>query len=259
MFPDLLHHDHQIRRGGARAGATDTLRLDRIRRLAQPGGVDQRHGHAAQHHARFQCISGGSGRLRHDRHVSLGQRVHQTGFADIRWAGDREHQALAQPLSAPSVVQMLGNPLRQRRKPGERQRLGFQRQVLAGEVDQRLLLGQQHAQPFGPVAVDLPQRTIELAQRLRPLGGGLGFHQIADRLGLYQVHPAVEEGAAGELTRLGGPRAERHQRLRHALNHRAPAVQMQFGRVLTGVTGGRRQPKHQRLVELFARGIAQPA
>jgi hypothetical protein len=100
----LLHHDHQIRGRRTRAGATDTLRLDRIGRLAQPSGVDQRHGDPAQHHARFQGIPGGSGRLRHDRHISLGQRVHQTGLADIRGAGDREHEALAQPLPAPSVV-----------------------------------------------------------------------------------------------------------------------------------------------------------
>ena len=147
------HRDHQIRRRGARAGAPHALGLDRVRRFPQPGGIHQRHRHAAQHHARLQRIARGAGRCRDDRHVALGQRIHQRRLADVRRAGDREHQPLAQPLAAPVIVRDARHLAPQRRQLGKHLRLDLGRQVLVREVDQRLLLRQQQ-RAAGPPSRD---------------------------------------------------------------------------------------------------------
>ncbi len=146
----------------------------------------------------------------------------------------------------------------QRRELGQHGGFGLGRQILVGEVDQRLLLGEQQPQPPSPAAIQIAERAVELAQRLPPLFRRLGGHQIADRLGLDQVHPPVEEGPPGELAGLGRPRAEPHQRVRHPGDYRPAGVQMQLGGILARIAARPRQPQHQRLVQHLARPAAQP-
>ena len=197
-----LHDDQQIGRCRPRPRASDALGLDRIAGLAQPGGVEQRHRHAAQHHARLQHVARGSRRGRHDRHVAPGQRIDQRRFADIRRPGDREHQAVAQPLAAAVVVQMGRDLASQRADLRQHRCFHGIREILIGKIDQRLLLRQQPQQPVGPAAIDAAQRPAELLQRLATLRRTLGRDQVGDRLGLQQVHSPVEERPPRELARL---------------------------------------------------------
>ena len=138
----------------------------------------------------------------------------------------------------------------QRRQLAEHLGLDLGRQVLVREIDQRLLLRQQQAQPIRPAAIQRAQRTIELTQRLAPLRLRLRGDQVVHRLRLGQVHPAVQECAPGELAGLGWPGAKRDQRIGHAGQHRAAAVQVEFRRILAGVAAGTGQPHHHALIQL---------
>ena len=51
--------------------------------------------------------------------------------------------------------------------------------------------------PAGEVALELGEGRLPLCRRR-------GVDQVADRLGLEQIHPAIENGAAGEFTGCGG-------------------------------------------------------
>ena len=257
--PCFQHLDHQIGRRGAGAGAPDAFGLDRICRVAQAGGVHQRDRHAAQHHPRLQRVARRARDRRDDRHIPFGERVHQRRLADVRAAGDGEHQTFAQPLATTAIVQVPHHLAAQRRELGQHLRLGLGRQVLVREVDQCLLLRQQHAQPSRPAAIERSQCAIQLAQRLTSLRLGFRGDEVVYRLRLGQVHAAVEKGAPGEFARLGRPGAKSHQRVRHARQHRASAVQVEFRRVLTGVAARPRKPHHHAPVQLLADHVAQPA
>ena len=93
----------------------------------------------------------------------------------------------------------------------------------------------------------------------RALEGGARFDEIGERLDLREVEPAVEKGAAGEFTGLGGAQArlalERRER---AADHRRPAMQMQLGAVLARRGSGRGEVERQTPIErLAAFGIPQ--
>lgn len=95
----------------------------------------------------------------------------------------------------------------------------------------------------------LSASAAQLAESLTRLCGGFRVDQIGDGLGLSQVHAPVLEGAPGELSRFSGGQTERQQGLRHRLDHRPAAMQMQLGAVFTGVGVGRREAEHQGFVE----------
>ena len=87
---------------------------------------------------------------------------------------------------------------------------------------------------------------MHLAQRLAPLPFGLGLDQIAEPLDLDKIELAVQKRAARKFAGLGragcGKFAERPDQPRH---HRAAAVDMQLGAILTGKAARRRKEKRQ--------------
>ena len=91
-----------------------------------------------------------------------------------------------------------------------------------------------------------------LPQGLAPLRRRLGRDQVGDALRGREVQLAVQEGAAGELPRLGRAGAGGDQGLRHAGDHRRPAVQVQFRRILAGVAARPGEPEHQGVVQHLA-------
>ncbi len=88
---------------------------------------------------------------------------------------------------------------------------------------------------------------------------GFGGDQVVHGFGLNQIHAAVQEGATGELAGVGWAQARLGQRLRHAVDDRAAAMQMQFGTVLAGVAAGAGEPQDQGLIQNCAGPVAQPA
>ena len=73
------------------------------------------------------------------------------------------------------------------------------------------------------------ERTAERAA-LR----GRGIDQVGDRLGLGQIHLAVEEGAAAEFTGFGQPGAEVEAAREQHLHDDRAAVALQFEDVFAG-------------------------
>ena len=119
----------------------------------------------------------------------------------------------------------------------------------------------QHAQVDQRVA-----QRVDLARELAgqgPAGAarrGLGarIDQVGDGFGLRQVDLVVEEGALGELARLGHAQARRGARFQAArqqqLQHHRPAVGLQFEHVLAGKRVRPREVDRQPLVDGAAVG-----
>ena len=76
-----------------------------------------------------------------------------------------------------------------------------------------------------------------------------GVDQVGHRLGLAQLHFAVEEGALGELARLGGADTELQDRLEYRLRDQHPAVAGDLGRLLAGIGSGLVKKSDQHLVD----------
>ncbi len=140
------------------------------------------------------------------------------------------------------------------------QQVGFHlgRQILVRKIDQRLLKRQDAAQAIRPVVILRAQGAFQLAQGLAALRLGFRRDKVVHGLGLDQIHPAVQEGAAGELARFGGAQPGRHQRPGHPVDHRSAAVQMQFCAVLAGVGAGARKPQDQGMIQRNAGPVVQP-
>jgi hypothetical protein len=101
-----LHHpQHQIGRFRPRPRAFDAFQLDRILGLPNAGGVEQRHRPATEIEMHLDHVARGAGIRRHDRRLALGDPIEQRGFAGIGWAGDGDHQTLAQAFAALAVGQ----------------------------------------------------------------------------------------------------------------------------------------------------------
>ena len=133
------------------------------------------------------------------------------------------------------------------------------RHILVGKIDARLDQRQRLDQPAPPGVRAAAERAGKLAHRLRALRLGLGEHEVAKPLDGGEIEPPVGKRAARELARLRGPEARQlAERGEHRRDHRAAAVQVQLGHVLSGFGVRPGKPEHQRLVEQRV-AVAQPA
>jgi len=207
----------------------------------------------ADHRAGLQHVPRRPRVRRHDRHVAAGQRIDQRRFAHIRRAGDRDHQpsrsrsprrpssrcAAISPHTAAISRSIAASVAGGRSSSGK----SISASCCASSRVRRCVhpyTARRARRPFAAAPADAGRRS-------RP-------PQVGDRLGLQQVHPPVEEGASGELSGFRRPRAAAHQRVRHGVEHRPPAMHMQFARILAGIACRSRQPEHQGVVQHLAPG-----
>ena len=235
--------------------------LHQVGRLAQPGGVGQEHGIAAEVQLHLDHVSGGAGDRRNDRRLALDQAIEQARLARIGRADHRDLDALAQSLAAARILQMRID-LHEQRADGVIPVL-FQltRQVLIGKIDDGLALGQHAGQPIGPAAIELSERAIELAQRLAALHCGLGGDQVGEPFGCGEIELAIDHRPPGELAGLGRPQAgPASQRRQHAGDDRPPTMKLQLGHGLAGEAGRSGKPQDQPLIQQAAiERIPQPS
>jgi hypothetical protein len=119
-------------------------------------------------------------------------------------------------------------------------------------------VGENARQALAPAAVEITKLTVELAERLAALCLGLGRREIGDSFGLEQIELAVEKGAAGKFAGFGDPQPEAAEHLHNRGEHRATAVHMKLGDILTGGAARRREPQHEPVIEpLTCLGVDQ--
>ena len=226
--------------------------------LAQPGGVGQGDRDAAEVEPRFDHVPRGARPRRDDRRLPADQRVQEGRLAGIGRPEDRHHEPLAQAFAPAAIGEVRLHLGPERRRAAADLRVEIGREVLGFELDEGFLAGEQPGQPLRPTVMERGEAALGLLQGLPALGSGFGGDQVGNALGGGEVQLAVDEGAAGELARLGGACARRDQRLRHAGDHGRAAMEVQLGAVLAGVAAGRREPEDQGAVERLARiGVAQ--
>ena len=136
----LDDNNHQVRVLGSGPRAPDAFRFDRIGRLAQAGGVDQCHRHAAQHDACLQRVACGPREVGDNRNITFRQSIDKRRLADIRRPADGEEQTLSQLLATPGIIQVGSDFATDSRHRRHKFSLDLGRQILVGEIDQRLLV-----------------------------------------------------------------------------------------------------------------------
>ena len=105
---------------------------------------------------------------------------------------------------------------------------------------------------FPQIADALPEHAVEFGGgKPRAFLGRRGDH-FGDGFGLHQIHPAVEEGAAGEFPplRKACPRAE--ARFKHRRQQDGAAVALEFRHIFPGKGLGAGHEHRQRVVERVA-------
>jgi hypothetical protein len=223
--------------------------LDRIRTVAQPGGVGEHDGVTAEIDRHFDYIPGGARDRRGDGHVAARNPVQKTGFSGIGEADDRDVDAVAQSFAAMPVGQMT---LDFRDEPLGLTKdtiLDFPGKVLVRKIDCRLEVGEDAGQTTAPATINVTQFAAELPHCLAALRLGLGRGKIGDRFGLQQIELAVEEGAAGEFAGLREPQPEPGEHLHDGSEHGAAAVQMEFRQILASRAPRRGEPQNEPLIE----------
>ncbi len=197
---------------------------------------------------------------RGDRRLAPRDPVQEARFAGVGRPDDRDADAVAQPLPAVAVGEMaldLGGELA---GFGEDAVFDFRRQIFVGKIDRGFEMGESMGQPARPIAIEIAEFAVELAQCLTALRIGLGHREVGDRLGLGEVELAVQKGAAGELAGLGEPQPEPAQRPHYRGEHGAAAVQMELGDILAGGARRGREPQDESVVErLPGRRVDDPA
>ena len=131
----------------------------------------------------------------------------------------------------------------------------------SGKVDGRFEMRQHAQQPGRPAAIDRAEAAVELAQGLSALRLGLGGDEIGDGLGLREVEPAVEKGAAGDLL---GSASRNPIRPNTAITarrgrRRGSPWTWNSGDILAGGAVRRWKPQRQAVVDVLAGlGVREP-
>ena len=175
--PDL----HRVRRRGGRGidqqqdavrlldlvpGALHADALDGVRRVAQPGGIDDMQWHAVEMDVLTQHVAGGAFDIGDDGGVLLGQRIEQARLAGIRAAGDHHRHPLAHQsalVGSGSHAHQLGLDLIEARRD---MAVGQEVDFLFGEVDGGLDVDAQLDQALHQRADARRELALERAQRI---------------------------------------------------------------------------------------------
>ena len=126
------------------------------------------------------------------------------------------------------------------------------RNLLLGEIEQRLEIGDDRSER-GVVRPDLAaEASIQLGAR--GLRGTVGprLDQVQHGLGLGQVEAPVEEGAPGELAGLREARAAGEDSLQQAAGRDAAAVALQLDHVFSGVAARGAEDQQHAVVQRLA-------
>ena len=113
--------------------------------------------------------------------------------------------------------------------------------------------------PRPPTAVERALQSTGAGNGKAPLSLRFRGDEIGERLGLDQIHLAVQERAPRELTRLGRTHlVEGRQQFGHRRNDGTPAMQMELDAIFAGETGRAGEKQCQAPVDGLALRRAKP-
>jgi hypothetical protein len=183
----------------------DAFGLDRVGRLSETGGVDERHAQSVEiDHLRHQ-VACRAGHVGDNRAGAPDERVEQARLPHVRSPDDRNLQPFSnQPAAASIHQQRLGSGTQHVNR--RRQLAGVDEVItLFGKIHRRFEPRDQVEERRVHVANRVRQRPFELIERRSRLQRGRRIDQVGDRLGLWQVDAAVQKRTQRELSRFGEP------------------------------------------------------
>ena len=252
----LFAVEHEVRRREVFLADLDSKPLNPLANIPQSRRIHQAERKALDHGVRLDGVARGAGDLGHDCALGTEQRVEQGRFAGVGPACDHEQRAFAQPFALGSGLQEIGYAVTHN---APRISHAFRRDgtlILLGKVD---VIGQQRVE-FQDLAAErrqaVRQPALELLQRAAALRRRTGVDEVGGRLGLQQIHLAVQHGAASELARHGGPCPGLNQRRDRGGRHDQPAMGRDLDQVIAGVGVRRREAGREAVVhERAGRGM----
>lgn len=230
-------------------GAGDPFALDGARRLAQAGRVRDAERHALQRQRFFDHVAGGARLVAHDRAGNAEKRVEKARFPDVGRAADHDKRPFAEETPLAGGGDLAGERIAQKPDPpGNRaERRGVHLPLL--QVEPGLQVGAQVRRILVEGVEPAPEDAVELGPRGPRGPDGAGRDEIGDRLGLGQVHLAVEEGAAREFAGAGRTRPGGQDGVQETPGRRAPAMPLKLHDLLPRVTARGLEDEHDALVE----------
>ncbi len=237
--------------------ALDADLLHRVGRVTQARSIDDVQRNAFDLDRLAQGVPRRAGDLGDDRPLLAGKLVQQAGLAHIRLAHQHHVEAAAQQGALPRAVEHAFELRAQFRQPRQRACLLQEFDLFLGKIQRRL---DQHAQVDQAVAnaVDLLGKTArQRSHRRARRSGGRGLDQVGHAFGLREVQLAVQEGTAGEFTRLRQSRAELQAALQQQLHDHRAAMPLQLDDILAGEGSRPGEEKTKALVDRLARFIEE--
>ena len=226
--------------------------LGGVVRFAQARRIHKPDGEPCKLDRLFQKIACGSGVFRHNGTLAAKEGVHEAGFARIDRAGEGYGHALA-PAASPLEPGEQGCHGRLYvRDGGEETFLREAFHFFLREVHGKADLRPQMLHAFPQPGDALPEHAVEFGGG-KPCAflGRRGDH-LGNGFGLRQIHPAVEEGAAGEFPPLRKARPSAEAGFKHRRQQDGAAVTLEFRHIFPGKCLGAGHEHRQRIIKRVA-------
>ena len=231
----------------------DSHSFDAFFALTQPGGVHQTEWEAFDHRVGLDGVARRARDLRDDRAVGAEQRVEERRLARVGAARDHEQCAFAQPLPLWGGLQQIRHTVTHDAPRTTHGRFTYRSLILLREID---VVGNQGFE-LEDIAAQrgetIGQAALELLQGAPPLRGRARIDEIGGRLGLQQIHLAVQDRAARELAGRRWPRARGGQCRQGSRRDDQAAMRRDLDEVLAGVGMRRGEAGGETIVYRLAR------
>ncbi len=230
--------ERQVGRGQVPPTHRHAEALDPVGRVAEAGGVSQSDRPPVEVEIGLDRVPGGSWLLGHEGSLDSEQGVEERRLPGVGTTGQHHQRAPSHPLPQMGRSEQAVDSRPDRSKKRLNGLSVDGPVVLLREVDVIAEERQQVHQLLAKVGQPPRKPAVELTKRATPLGPRGGIDQIADRLRLNQIELAVQNRAAGELTRRGRPGPGRVKCGHQLARHEEAPVTAELHQILAGVAAG---------------------
>jgi hypothetical protein len=207
-------------------------RFHLIRAVHDTSRVNEQKRHPSQVHDLLQCVTSCAGDGRDDGPALAQQPVEQARLAHIGAAHDsRPHALTIHDARVRTLDKLPQRRARVLQDPADVLLLN----LVLGEVNSGGEIGEDVHQGSTHLPNLFREPPAETVHGQAEPGPSLRLDNIKDRLGLREVHPAVQERPQRELAGIGQPGPAEQDHLEDALQGHRPAVAVDLDDVLSGV------------------------